>query len=122
MAISTITLSTRFGTTFAKETSASATKSVITTSSTTLYGIEFDNTNNSAYSYIKLYDNVIGSVTVGTSSPDMVAAAAASTKVTYLFDQGVSFGTGLVLACVTGAGTAGTSSPASAVIIKLVYD
>ena len=122
MALTTLTLSTRLGSNFAKETSATATKSVIATSSITLFGVEIDNTANSAASYLKGYDNVTGSVTVGTNNPDLILPAAASTKITYMFDQGVAFGTGLVLACVTGAGTAGTSSPASAVIIKLVYD
>ena len=122
MALTTATLSTRFGAKFAKETSASSTKGAVATSAVNLKAIEIDNTANSTAVYAKCYDNAVGSVTVGTSAPDIIAFAPASTKLTYFFDQGVAFGTGLVLACVTNKGTAGTSNPASAVVIKLIYD
>lgn len=122
MALSTKTLTTRFGTKFAKETSASSTKSVVATAASTLYAIEINNAANSSNVFVKLYDNVTGSVTVGTTDPDVILKAQASTKVTYQFDQGIAFGTGVILACLTTAGTAGTSSPSSAVIVKLNYD
>jgi len=122
MALSTKTLTTRFGTKFAKETSASSTKSVVATAASTLYAIEINNTANSVNSFVKLYDNVTGSVTVGTTDPDVILKAQASTKVTYQFDQGIAFGTGVILACLNSAGTAGTGSPGSAVIVKLNYD
>ena len=122
MALSTKTLSTRFGAKFAKETAASSTKSVVATSASTLYSIEINNTANSVNSFVKLYDNVTGSVTVGTTDPDVILKAQASTTVTYQFDQGIAFGTGIVLACLNSAGTAGESNPSSAVIVKMNYD
>jgi|TARA_R110000824_G_scaffold115788_2_gene267000 hypothetical protein len=125
MALSTVTLSTRFGSTFAKETSATATKSVIKASSGTLYTVEINNTaNTAANTFVKFYDNSTGSVTVGTTGPDVVLKAPGGKTVTYQFALGIAFGTGIVMAAVSTAGTAGTSSqnPASAVIVKVVYD
>ena len=122
MALSTKTLTTRFGTKFAKETDADNTKSVVATAASTLYSVEINNAANTANSFVKLYDNVTGSVTVGTTDPDVILKAQASAKVTYQFDQGIAFGTGMILACLTTAGTAGTTGPTSDVAVKLVYD
>ena len=122
MALSTVTLSTRFGSTFAKETSASSTKSVITASSATVYTVEINNTaNTSVDTFVKFYDAATGSVTVGTTDPDMILKAPAGKTVAYQFALGVAFGTGIVMAALNSEGTAGTSNPSSAVVVKLVY-
>jgi hypothetical protein len=123
MAFSTVTLSTRFGSKFAKETSATSTKVVVATVASTLYSVEINNTaNTSVNSFVKLYDKATGSVTIGTTAPEVILKAPAATTVTYQFDLGVAFGTGIVMAALNSAGTAGTTSPGSAVIVKLVYD
>jgi len=122
MALSTITLSARLGDNFAKETVATSTKSVVSASSLTLFGVEINNSGNSAdASYVKCFDKATGAVTVGTTDPELILVATAGATVTYMFDQGISFATGLVLACVTGAGTAGTGDPSSSVVVKLIY-
>ena len=122
MALSTITLSARLGDSFAKETTTTSTKSVVSTTAVVIYMIEIDNLlNTSAPMYVKCWDAATGSITVGTTAPPMILFASAASKVTYAFDQGVSFGTGLVLACVDSAGTAGTTSPSNNVIVKLIY-
>ena len=103
-------------------TGANATAVAVKTSSGTIYGIEIDNTANSADSFVKLYNLAAGSTTVGSDDPDMVLKAPATKKMTYLFNQGVAQGTAITLACVTLAGTAGNSTPISNVTVKVVYD
>jgi len=89
--------------------------------STVLYAVEVDNTANGAASYLKAWNVAAGSVTVGTTAPDMIMLAPASSRVTFAFPAGVTFGTALSCATVTTAGTAGVTSPTSDVIVRLVY-
>jgi len=91
-----------------------------------VYQIEIDNTaNTGAASYVKLYDdNTSSSVTVGTSVPMAIFVAPAATKLSVTFPYGVGtyFANGIVWACVTTAGTAGTTSPTSSVICRMQYN
>lgn len=89
--------------------------------SAVVYSIEIDNTANAAASYLKLWNVASGSVTVGTTAPDATFLVPASTKITLVFPGGVTFGTALTEATVTTAGTAGTTSPSSSVIVRIVY-
>jgi hypothetical protein len=91
-----------------------------------VYQVEIDNTaNTSAASYVKLYDdNGSSSVTVGTSVPMAILVAPAATKISITFPYGIGtyFANGIVWACVAEPGTAGTTSPTSAVIAKIMYN
>lgn len=82
-----------------------------------VYMIEVDNTANAASSYLKLYDD--GNPTVGTTAPEDVVRVKAGQKRCLVIPEGLDF-TILSFACVTTPGTAGTSSPASPVIVRLV--
>ena len=89
-------------------------------SSAVLYELELDNTANAAAaSYTKLYNT--GTVTVGVTIPDAVYLIPAATKITIVMPSGTTFGTALSVCTTTAGGTAGSTGPTSAVIVKLVY-
>ena len=95
-------------------------------SSAKLYSVTVDNTANAgAASYVKLYNLAAGSVTVGTTAPDEIILVPQGVVVTRTFftgaAMGVTFGTALTACCVTTGGTAGVTSPASAVVCSLNY-
>ena len=98
----------------------------IKSSSARVYSVVVDNSaNGGAASYVKLYNVASGSVTVGTTAPDEVIYVPAGAIVTRLYFTGavfgVVFGTALSAACVTTAGTAGSTSPSSAVIVTVNF-
>ncbi|MDD5707169.1 MAG: hypothetical protein PHR35_14695 [Kiritimatiellae bacterium] len=105
-----------------------ATKLIVQTSATatpdnnmlgmagTVYMIEVDNTANAASSYLKFYDN--GAPTVGTTVPDFVVRVKAGQRRPMVIPEGLDF-TILSMACVTTGGTAGATSPASPVVVRL---
>jgi hypothetical protein len=98
----------------------------IKASSALVYEVTVDNSANSgAASYVKLFNHANGSVTLGTTAPDEVIYVPAAAVVTRLFFTGavlgVTFGTALSAACVTTGGTAGTTSPASPVIVSVSF-
>ncbi len=84
----------------------------------TLHLLQIDNTANSSSMYFKLVDD--SSATVGTTSPDFVFRVRASTKSTFVFPTGLVFSTGFTAYCVSTGGTAGTSSPGSAVVVHAI--
>jgi len=110
----------------ASDSSLANSPQLIVGSTQYVYQVEVDNTaNTSAASYVKLYDdNGSSSVTVGTSVPMAIVPAPAATKVAITFPYGIGtkFTNGIVWACVTTPGTAGTTSPTSAVVCKLIYN
>jgi len=83
-----------------------------------IHYIEVDNTANSAASYVKLWNHA--APTVGTTVPDVVVRAKAATKEHFIVPQGIVFGAALSYACTTAGGTAGTGSPTSAVIVRMI--
>lgn len=95
---------------------------VVKASSGTFYVVYVDNSANAgAASYVKLY-NSNGSVTVGTTVPDWVLMApGAFVGDIMVVTGGVAFSTGLQVSTVTTGGTAGTTSPSSAVVVRIVY-
>ena len=101
------------------ETSVANAKIDVKASSAIVYFIQVDNTANGAASYLKLYNT--NTVTVGTTVPDDVILVPASVTRVIAMPAGVTFGTGLSVACVTAGGTAGTTSPVSAVIVRIAY-
>lgn len=102
-----------------EETALGATKVDVKASSTNVKYIYIDNTANAAASYLKLYNT--NTVTVGTTAPDAIFMAPASTKVQFPIPDGWTFGTALSVACVTTGGTAGTTAPTSAVVVRIAY-
>lgn len=120
MAVSNLIL-TALATNLFKDTNNANSAVVIKASSGTLYVVYVDNSLNAAVSYVKLYDTA-GAVTVGTTIPDWVIHIAASfTGNVLIATSGVAFANGLQVATVTAGGTAGTTSPVSAVTINVVY-
>ena len=101
------------------DTSAAATAVVAKASSAVLYEIELDNTANAAATYLKLFNT--GTVTVGTTVPDMVVMVPASVSRTVVVPTGITFATALAYCAVTAGGTAGTTAPSSAFAIKMGY-
>ena len=93
----------------------------INASSTDLAQVEIVNTNNPSDTvYVKLYNAVLGEITVGTSTPSMVLPCPGGSTVTYSFPQEVTFGTALVIVAVTTGGTGGNTSMANSVTVKLL--
>ena len=103
-----------------KDTVSANAAVVVKASSTVVYAIEIDNTANAAASFVKLWNNA-GAVTVGTTAPEEIILVPASSTVTLIYIRGKTFGTGLQVATVTAAGTAGTTSPTSSVIVEIAY-
>jgi len=92
-------------------------------SSGMIHSISVDNTANAgAASYLKLWDAAAGAVTVGTTAPDYTIKIPAATKSTIVFHDGLAYGSGLVAACLTTAGTAGTTGPTSDVIVEIIFE
>jgi hypothetical protein len=88
----------------------------IRAAATTVYLVTVDNTNNSAATFLQLFNNV--APTVGTSAPDVSLLVAGTTKKTFLLDlSGIPFGTGLSVACSTTAG--GNTNPSSNVTVYI---
>ena len=101
-------------------TSVTSSVQTATGSSTVINQIIIDNSNNSTAVYLKLY-NTTGSVTVGTTDPACVFPAAASEAADFQFSPGLTLDTGIKYACVQEAGTAGTTNPSNAVVLKMLY-
>ena len=119
MAASVTTQNNALGAKVVEDTAATATAVTnVIGSSGTLYYVEVDNTNNSAASYFKVY-NATGP-TVGTTAPDLILRAPASTREYFVFPTGIAFATAISYACVTAAGTGGTGSPSSSVTIRML--
>lgn len=90
-------------------------------SSAVLYMLEVDNTANAAASYLKIFNVAGASVVVGTTAPDWIIMIPASVSRNLAIPSGLTFGTALSYFCVTAGGTAGSTSPSSSVIVRMVY-
>lgn len=120
MAVTNLTLTALATSLFQDTVSANAAVSV-KASGGTLYQVNVDNSANASIVYTKLYATA-GAVVVGTTVPDWVLLVPASFVGTILLaPAGLSFSNGLQAATVTAGGTAGTSSPASSVIVRIAY-
>jgi hypothetical protein len=105
-----------------RETDLEGTKVAVDATSGSIHSIVVDNSANGAASFLKLWNVASGSVTVGTTAPDWCFLIPASTKVTIPFISAVAYDTALTAACVTTAGTAGTTNPTSSVIVEIIYE
>ena len=80
-----------------------------------------DNTANSHISYLRIHDfDGTPSATLGSSSPDVILPCSASSSADYAFDPALVFGTGVEIAVVQEAGTAGTTAPSNAVTVTIL--
>ena len=121
MATSQVTLGYPSGAKLFTETDLENTAIAVQASATTIYHIEIDNSANAAQdNYVKFY-NTAGAVTVGTTAPDMIIEVRQGVKRSIVIPDGLSYETGLAICCVTAGGTAGTTSPGSSVVVKIVY-
>ena len=89
----------------------------VTGAAANLYYVEIDNTANTVASFVKFYNNA--SPTVGTPPPDVALRPVAGAKEYFVFPTSIAFATALSYACVTTAGTAGTTSPTNSVIVRM---
>lgn len=121
MTISILDLAPPSGAKVYRSTDIGGTKEAVKASSGAIYAIIVDNSANAAASYLKLWDAASGDVTVGTTAPDWVFKIPASVKRTIPIPEGLAFGTALTAACVTTAGTAGTTNPSSDVDASIVH-
>ena len=121
MAVSNVTLGYPSGAKLFQDTSSANSGVAVQASSTTIYEIEIDNTANAAEdNYVKFY-NTAGAVTVGTTVPDMVIEVRQGVSRTIVIPSGLVYEAGVAIATVTAGGTGGTTSPGSAVIVRIVY-
>lgn len=121
MAVQQSIVQTPFGATLFRDSDIGNTVSGVKSASTTIHAILIDNTANAATTFVKLYNVTSGSVTIGTTAPDMIIPIPASSKRTLFFLEGLIFGTALTAAAVTAGGTAGTTSPTSDVALEILY-
>lgn len=126
MAITQVTVASPSGQIQFTDTAMGATADAVKASSGTVYSVFVDNSaNGGAASYVKLYDAASGGVTVGTTVPDEVLYVRPGAVIEVLYftksAPGKAFGTAITAACVTTGGTAGTTPPASSVIVTLNY-
>lgn len=91
----------------------------ILTGACSLESIDIDNGLNAAEAeYFKFYDHA--APTVGTTAPDMIVKVAGGQRVRIdLSANPLALATGLSIACVQEAGTAGTTPPTAAVVVTL---
>ena len=121
MAVTNTLLVALTGATLFTDTDLAATVQSIKGSSGTIYAIDIDNTANAAKTFVKLWNVASGSVTVGTTAPDLIIPVPASTRSVIQIPAGLLFDTAISAAAVTTAGTAGTTGPTSDVIARVVY-
>ena len=122
MAVSIVDIATPSGLKKYRNTDLDETASAIDSGAGTLHALVLDNSANGAISYFKMWSTASGSVTVGTTAPDFVFEVAASTKRTVVFPEGLAYPDALSAACVTTAGTAGTTGPTSAAALEVIFE
>lgn len=121
MAVTNTNLGYVSGAKLFQDTDSENTAVTIVAATATLYQLEIDNTANAAQdNFVKLFDTA-GAVTVGTTVPEYVFRIRQGVKRSLVFPDGLVFINGIVAATVTAGGTAGTTSPGSAVVLKAVY-
>ena len=101
----------------AEDTEASSTPRKVKDAAGTLYSVSINNTGNTNAVYVKLYDRATAAV--GTNDPVWIFECPGSSTRVYMTPTGSAFATKLWMACVTAAGTGGTGSPGSPVILQV---
>lgn len=120
MAVTTTPLSNPVGANIVIDTVSNATaENDVRSGACTVYIVDVDNSANAAVSYTKLYNSA--SPTVGTTAPDVILMTPASARRSHVLGlEGIALSTGLSFCTVTAGGTAGTSSPSSSVIVRIL--
>lgn len=121
MAVSNISIAQISGANLFQDTANGNTVVAVKGSSGVLYTLELDNTANGSATYFKLFNVAAGSVLLGTTDPDLTILVPASVKITMVFPDGLTFGTAIALASVTGKASSSNTAPSSAFIVKMVY-
>lgn len=125
MAITQINVSSPSNEILFTDTAIGSALDSIKASSARVFWIALDNSANSGASYLKLFNVASGGVTLGTTAPDEIIYVPGLSIVIVNYGTsaapGKIFGTALTAACVTTAGTAGTTPPSSAVICTVSY-
>jgi len=91
-------------------------------SATTLYSIALTNAATAVTPYLKFFDTT-GTVTLGTTAPVFTFGVQPNyaNMTVSLGTAGLAFANGMQIACVTDAGTAGSTAPSDAITITLVF-
>lgn len=119
MALTTTPQATPLAAVLVQQTSATATADVnVTGASGEWLMFDIDNTANAAVTYVKVYDDAAPSV--GTTEPHWIFRAPASTRVVYAVSAAVAFANALSFCAVTTPGRSGTTSPSSAVVVRVL--
>jgi hypothetical protein len=94
-------------------------------SSAVAFYINIDNTGNSSPVFLKVYDGLQSTITVGTSGPDLIFKCLAGKMNSFILYTGSEFGftfdNGISLACTTQNGTQGTTSPVNPVKVVVAF-
>jgi hypothetical protein len=85
----------------------------------TLYAVDVDNTNNSADTYVKIYDSLLA--VVGTDDPWWIFMTLAATRTSFTITTGTAFDTALRVVAVTEGGTGGNTGAAAETTIRILY-
>ncbi len=100
-----------------------ATPTLVKGTAATWFQIEVDNTPNTGIVYLKgWFAATAGAVPPGTTVADMVLPYPAGQKFSWICPTGNAGTTGLVVAVVTGKGTASTTAPATSVVTRIAYN
>lgn len=123
MSLSTVTIPST-GQFISTETSLTHTPEAIKGTSTTFYSLTVDNSaNGGAVTYISLYNNNSGNVSVGVSAADIILMIPAGAVETFNFftgkAPGITLSVALTMAATTTSG--GSTSPSSAVIVTVTF-
>jgi len=119
MALSVTPQASPLGANLIQETSSSSTVVANATgAAATLHMVDIDNAANGSAVYLKIYDNA--APTVGTTAADMVFRCAGSSRRVYALPTGELLANALSFATVTGAAESSTTSPGSAVIVRVL--
>ncbi len=117
--LSTITVAGQEYTTIGRDQNSNSTYAVHKASSATVSSVAVDNTDGAGAVYTKFYNSA--TPTVGTTAPSLIIRTPAGRKTVRMFRTTLAFGTALSSATVQEAGTAGTTSPASTVVLDIAY-
>jgi hypothetical protein len=115
---STPTPSTTGGWSKATALAQTTTKKAVKASAGTLGGYYAYNPNASV-AYIQVFDVASGSVTLGSTAPDLVFGIPAGSAANLEFTNGVNMATAITLACTTTA--TGSTAPSTGLDLTIVY-
>tara|TARA_R110000787_G_scaffold119486_2_gene230386 strand:- start:196 stop:567 length:372 start_codon:yes stop_codon:yes gene_type:complete len=120
MTIASKTVPGNLASTRSSDLSVNATPQFAVAGAGSLFGAYIDNTGNGAPTYVKIYDQTAGNITVGTTVPEHIIMVPAGAARQVSIPAGLPFANGIGYAAVTAGGTGGTSAPASAVSLRLL--